>query len=369
VTDSTAPDTGAIRFAEKLLTILNEGRFTATYKYAVLLALMDLCLEYSGAAGGAPTSLTTEQLARKIVELYWPHATGYGRTRVVLVQNAGQQAAILNHIVRFRSDHAPDPGCSLSTARAHASWAFAALEREVEWSLVEMPLPRLQVVANELDPFIYTIGWDTGVRKREMRTASFDNTIRFVGRAGDYLVRLGGLLRPVIQREWTRLVARLNPAAVPELALERFLFGVDRIALGPIRSHLLELETATCFYCGKPLSRDCHVDHFIPWSRHPNNSVENLVLADARCNGSKRDNLAAAEHVQRWAERARTRSRDLDRIAADASWERSPHESLSVARSIYLRLPDDARLWHSARHFVPVDRPLLLSALDLSASP
>jgi hypothetical protein len=31
---------GAIRFAEKVLALLDEGQFTATYKYAVLLGLL-----------------------------------------------------------------------------------------------------------------------------------------------------------------------------------------------------------------------------------------------------------------------------------------------------------------------------------------
>ena len=35
----------AIRFAERVLELLDDGRYTATYKYAVLLGLMDLCLE------------------------------------------------------------------------------------------------------------------------------------------------------------------------------------------------------------------------------------------------------------------------------------------------------------------------------------
>ena len=35
----------AIGFAEKVLELLDESRYTATYKYAVLLALIDLCLE------------------------------------------------------------------------------------------------------------------------------------------------------------------------------------------------------------------------------------------------------------------------------------------------------------------------------------
>ena len=73
------PDRGAIAFAEKLLTVLAEGRFTATYKYAVLLGLMDLGLEHSSRTGAAPTSVTTRQLAEKVLELYWPHTIPWAR--------------------------------------------------------------------------------------------------------------------------------------------------------------------------------------------------------------------------------------------------------------------------------------------------
>ena len=40
-------DRSAIGFAEKVLELLDEGRYTATYKYALLLALMDVCLEHT----------------------------------------------------------------------------------------------------------------------------------------------------------------------------------------------------------------------------------------------------------------------------------------------------------------------------------
>jgi hypothetical protein len=87
----TTEGRGIIRFAEKIVQLLDEGGFSATYKYAVLLALMDLCLERSAVDGSPPTSITTPQLAAKIVELYWPHAEPFDDTGVVLRQNNGSQ--------------------------------------------------------------------------------------------------------------------------------------------------------------------------------------------------------------------------------------------------------------------------------------
>lgn len=66
-------ESGAIDFADNLLELLDEARYTATYKFALLIALMDLCLEQTQRSGAPPHSVTTRQLADKIVELYWPH--------------------------------------------------------------------------------------------------------------------------------------------------------------------------------------------------------------------------------------------------------------------------------------------------------
>ena len=81
-------DKGVIGFAEKLVEILEEGRFTATYKFAVLIALMDLCFEANEASGIAPESLTTRQLAEKIIEIYWAHSVAYPAKAEVLPEEA-----------------------------------------------------------------------------------------------------------------------------------------------------------------------------------------------------------------------------------------------------------------------------------------
>ena len=78
-TGSVDRTSGPSEFAERLLTVLADGAFTSTYKYAVLLGLVDLCVEYSTRAGGAPTSVTTRQLAERILELYWPQVRNLRR--------------------------------------------------------------------------------------------------------------------------------------------------------------------------------------------------------------------------------------------------------------------------------------------------
>ena len=226
-----------------------------------------------------------------------------------------------------------------------------------------MPLPRLQIVGGNEEAILYRINWDASIRKRDFNGADFDNAIRFIGEAADHLVRLTGLLRPLIQRQWASLIASYNTKLIQDCHLENFLFGVDRIDLSPVRPHLRELQDNRCFYCEHRISGGPHIDHFIPWSRYPNNAIENLVLADDKCNGDKSDHLVSASHVQKWSTWTAARQSDLDTIAEAAHWERHAKRSRGVARAIYLRLPTGASLWESRRKFVALERGALQQAL------
>jgi hypothetical protein len=363
---------GAIALAERILALLDQGNFTATYKYAVLLGLLDLSLEQTARDGNAPAVLTTQQLAAKVTELYWPHSVPY-RGEHVLKQNGGRrdsQAEILTAIRRFRERHAPDPSAPLSRARCGAPVRFESLLRHVEWILIAMPLPRLQVVGKAADPFLYGVAWGLDIRRERVSAyqrgdqSAFDNRIRFQPDVGEHLVRLNGLLRPLIQQQWTKMVAQLNQ--LEGNRLEAFLFGVERVPLEPVRAALQDLQGNICFYCGcgighGPASRP-HVDHFVPWARYPNNAVENLVVAHERCNADKRDFLAAASHVCRWRDRMTRQATALERIAARAQWAHHPHETDNVARALYFHLPIGAPLWVRQREFDLLDRHAVTEA-------
>lgn len=331
-------------FAGKLLDLLRFGGFTATYKYAVLLALMDLCVEFN-ARGGAPTTVTTPQLAEKVIEIYWPQTWPFER-EVLRQSTSGGQAKIVAQICEWRRQHAP-AGQSLARARIEQPTAFAALVRRVEWTLVHMPLPKLQRVGQRVDNFIYTIAWRDDVKKGEFNDASFDNRLLLEPDAATQLIRVAPLLRPLIHREWTAMVATIN--ALPIQRLESFLFEADeQIDLGPIRDPLLELQDNRCFYCGAKIKADAQVDHFIARARHPDHGIDNLVAAHQACNGSKSDFLAHTEHLLAWARRFERSRADLEAIARRAAWERRPARTSNIVRTIYGQLADDAVLWRRA---------------------
>lgn len=64
-----------------------------------------------------------------------------------------------------------------------------------------------------------------------------------------------------------------------------------------------EFEEKSCFYCGKKLGKEIHVDHFIPWSFVKDDKIWNFVLACPRCNRRKSDKLPNALYLSRIKER------------------------------------------------------------------
>mgnify|MGYP006289261905 CR=1 FL=1 len=376
------PEDGPIALAEKVLTLLDEGTFVATYKYAVLLGLIDLCMENTSRTGEAPEMVTTRPLAEKVLEIYWPQSVPFHVEQfaepTVLTQNRGApdtQAAILREIIAFRRERAPDPSAPLPRARKAAPEAFDDLVQSVEWKLIQMPLPRVQYFGQTHDEFLYSIDWNRDVRMGAVSAyqrgeeSPFDNRIHLQPNVGEQLVLLNGLLRPLIHRQWAAMVAQMNE--LEESRLEEFLFGARRIPLDPVRSGLRELQDDRCFYCedrlGNSGGRRPEVDHFIPWSRYPNNAIENLVVAHERCNSRKRDFLAAPEHLGRWRSRFKDEepvAPELEQVADEARWETAPTRSLSVTRAIYLRLPSDAKLWENGQQFVEAEPESLRAALS-----
>jgi len=360
------PAMDPMALGERILELLGEGAVSTSYKYAVLLSIVELCIEKSGISSGPPSMITTREVAEKVVELYWTHTLPY--SKVALRQSGRGQAELIKLVSEFRQYRAGDPSKRLAESRREGGRPWQRLLSDVEWKLIEMPLPRLQTVGNRSDDFLYRIGWDQSIKRSQVSSyqtgngGAFDNGIYLRPGVADALVRLSPLLKPMIRRQWTLLVARLNHLEVSEL--EDFLFGETRTALTGTRDLLADLQGTRCFYCHDRLDQRSEVDHFIPWSRYANNALENLVLAHRTCNHDKRDYLASFEHIEAWSERMRQGSSSLRlmRTFADhAGWDHKPERSLAVTSAIYSHLPEGYSLWQGIRNFVPFEKSRVLS--------
>lgn len=363
-------------FAERLLEVVDSGRRTATYKLALLLALLDLCALRSDTDGRAPTELTTRDLAEQVAVLYWRQVVAFrlegSPDALELRQITNKRSLVIDAVRAFRVEAEPTGATSLWIARQRFASEYGRVIDRIERTLAEQPLPRLQTVGTSetVFPFIYDLGADWGINQhfsveRLRSSGPRGPVIPLLDGAGDELVRLSPLIRPLVELHWTRMVAQLNGVATVEEDLRNHLFGSSRIAPSKmLRDGLRDLQDNRCFYCDDRLVGPTEADHFIPRARCANDAVENLVLADRSCNGDKSDLLAAPSFVSDWAERNQAQAAALAMIAEMGGAESDSEGTMAVARSIYAHLPPDGTpMWQGRKQVVSADPGLALAAM------
>jgi 5-methylcytosine-specific restriction endonuclease McrA len=346
---------------ERLLRVIDEGRRTATYKLALLLALVD-----AAALSPGEERIPTRVLAELVLETYYPQTRLYVANDGIereLRQITMKGSPPLRAALRLRL-HGEAAGCrTVADTRRRVPDEHARALGAVEDTFVRYPIPLLQTVGTRSVPFLYEVDWAEGSSAASLRRAGRDH-VSFLPGVADRLVVFGPLLRPLIELHWTRDVARWTGVATEDDRLRGHLFGVERMGFpAPLRRGLAELQEGCCFYCGERISGPGEVDHFLAWSRWPNDAVENLVLAD-RCNGAKSDHLAAAGHLSKWMDHRRSLGGDLVALANQVRWHSEPQRSVALVRSTYGHIAPGTPLWLHGSTFVDADGPITLTLPD-----
>ena len=367
----TMADDDLTRFGVGLLQLLDAAATNSTYKYALLVALIDSATESVGARGGPRGSVTTEVLARRVIGLYWPQSRAWhdadGGSRVLKALGS-RGASFVDRIVDARAG-LPARTTPRELELAHPD-RWGGLLDGVEETLIRYPIPLLQRVGGDDVVLLYEpspwpeqgaglrLAAHFAARRAGSATSEFDNRVVFLPGAEESLARLAPLLRPLVMERWARWTERAN-RLTGERTLYDFLFGADRISLAPVRDGIRALQDGACFYCGEPLGGACHVDHFVPWARVGCDDLFNLVAAHARCNSSKRDHLAARRHVERWADRLDRRADDLSELGEKVDWAADGEHARRIAVSAYALAGDFTRLWIQGGEFEAFDADLV----------
>ena len=336
-----------VEFLKTFQRLLEEGSFVSTYKLALLHALADLCVEEID-DGEGKTRIGLSALAEKFVELYWGQAAPYtfmvhDGVGHVLWQSTSGQARILNLVAqaRLRSNG------SLSHARRDPS-RWQRLLREVRTTIEGMPLWKLQNIAGEIVEFIY-----------EQKLLVDQHIVLLPGVAANFR-RFHPLLVGLIQGAWMRqirAIAQNQTILGPSRDLAEFLFGSERGTLTKHETVLRELQSGICFYCERALNQgDGAVDHFVPWTKYPRDLPHNFVLAHAKCNGAKRDFLAAPEHLGRWIRRNDSQHNELASRFDSLGIAHDRQASTGIAHWAYQQAEDSkAKVWVREKTLIPLN--------------
>lgn len=337
-----------LAFLSKLQRVYAEGEFTATYKFALMIALADLSVEF-GRDDGSELVLPIRQIAQRFIELYWTHVPPYGSGMAgtvsdVLSQNYGDQAAVIRAISGFRSETSTT---SFQRARVHAG--FSRLITRVAATVSAQPLNFLQNFGGTTDAFLF---------ERHRR-----GSIRLKPGIAYCLRRFYPLVQQLSRSHWIDHIKsnRRNHAIIGDTGdLETFLFGASRQALTTVGKILRRIDGDKCFYCGETL-RDADVDHYVPFSLYPRDLAHNFVLAHPPCNRSKSDTLAARIHLERWLERFTRRSEDLAEMGERAGVLGDAETAMRVAAWSYSNAgAANASAWLAPGRYERVDSAYLM---------
>ena len=330
-------------FLSKIQRLFAEGDFTATYKFALLIALAELAVEL-GDDSGEPLELDHRSIASKFIELYWqqsaPYSTGRaGTAQNVLIQNSGTQAAIITAIVDFRRHNL---AATVQSARLLPS--YQALIMRVGQTVSAQPINYLQNLGGGTDPFLYERARGAIILKPGVAYC---------------LRRFQPLVQQLARSHWVDHV-KGNKLNLPILGvaddLESFLFETPRQALTIIGAGLKALTNSHCFYCGIKV-HDADVDHFVPFSMYPRDLMQNFVLAHPSCNRSKSDTLAALPHLERWLEFITRHDDALNEIGQKAGRISDRPSCHSVARWGYANaMSSGGQAWLKSKAYEPVNQ-------------
>ncbi|MFZ1011004.1 MAG: hypothetical protein WAN65_29470 [Candidatus Sulfotelmatobacter sp.] len=126
-----------MQFLPQVQRLLDEGLFTATYKYA----LADIAVESGDNVGGV-LEVQVSDIAEMYIAYYWRQAVPYvaraSGASLILKQNTDRQAAIVTAIAEARAAH----GTLAEIQRDQTAWR--RLVNRVAGYFWEQPLWRLQ---------------------------------------------------------------------------------------------------------------------------------------------------------------------------------------------------------------------------------
>lgn len=313
-----------ILFLQHIQRLFDEGEFQATYKFALLLSLAELAVEY-GDDSGEPLDLPMALVGEKFAELYWrqlaPFSTGQPETVAeVLSQNLGAQAAAVTRLLRIHQSS----GGRLSVARSDKT-QWRKVVAEIARIVSVMPMRYLQVIGGSQVQFLYEYPVTS-------RTLTLKPGIAYNFR------RYQPLVQQFARAAWVDHVRR-NKRNSPMLGkiddLGSFMFGSSRNILVAVAPLLAKMQSGKCFYCRESISGEPEVDHFIPWSRYPRDTAHNFVLAHGKCNNQKREMLAAKPHLEHWLEQIDRHGQEIGELLTAEGFLADVTGSRSVTRWAY----------------------------------
>jgi hypothetical protein len=141
---------------QRVVAVLETGQRTATYKLALLMALLEHCIENLPERTDDALSVPISALAHRVLAIYWRQVRSFDGHD--LVQVRGSTGRITNAAKALRAAaQAGNTGLSLEMAMLRAPEAYEQAIDKIVMALAKQPLQRLQKLPGSAtsDAFLY----------------------------------------------------------------------------------------------------------------------------------------------------------------------------------------------------------------------
>lgn len=339
-----------IKFLKYIQWLLESGSYTSTYKFALLMSLVNVAIE-SGTHGNDPLPISYERLAEQFIKLYWDQALPYTHHQNhsdsgTLYQNSGNQAVVISKISALQSKQT-----NINKAKMNHANDWAKMRKAIAQTIHKNPAKFLQSPENVERTFLYHYD------EKNKTGITLNCGIAYC------LAHFSHIIFKLCQQYWTEFIRnnkRNQHLFNQDTDLQGFLFNQSRQNLASLLPMLIDIQDCKCFYCAKPLKKDMEVDHFIPWSKYPNDTAHNFVLADRSCNNAKRDYLADIPFYERWQLRNQAYNQDITSFAIEKGFTADLATSEKVSKWAYHLAKDNQDLvWQPPKTFKVIDTTLL----------
>ncbi len=314
-----------LNFLRRIQWLLESSYYTSTYKFALLMAMVNLAIE-SGINDDSEHSISYEQLAERFIQLYWIQALPYSdqsSDSVLRQSSTTGQDSVINNILDLQDD---TKTTSLTMARTQNVKLWQSTIKDIALTIKKYPARYLQSAEDKVSrEFLY-------VYDSKSKVITLKPGIAYC------FTRFSKIINKLCQQYWTEFVRKNSRNQIyfsDDIDLKQFLFNQSRQSLKVLIPILIDTQQGQCFYCHKPLKNNIEVDYFIPWSKYPINTTHNFVLTGHSCNNSKRDYLAEELFYEKWLERNQQHGHTIEQEAKTIGFTTTQFRSETISQWAY----------------------------------
>jgi len=144
-----------LNFLRRIQWLLESSSYTSTYKFALLMAMVNLSIE-SGIDDDSEHSISYEQLAEQFIQLYWTQALPYSDQNsdsVIRQSSTTGQASVINSILDLQHKTKTN---SLTMARTQNIKLWQSTIKDIASTIKKYPARYLQSAEDKVSrEFLY----------------------------------------------------------------------------------------------------------------------------------------------------------------------------------------------------------------------